>query len=196
MLCQQTWPQHWFANVNMTSYCDIANSLYSETMTTIHPCSIVEFGRGHTIKQSPRASLDLCTPLVHRFYLMLWCTVISRLSSQLESELFVRTYVVCANLAVVLLTVLANRCWSLGLMFWDWLMLWLKLTIFFSKAYSTHLHPWFSNCGSRRPGASFWFSKGVNKSKIQCGFIQWANNSKIQCSFIPLPKNNAHVRSC
>ena len=28
----------------------------------------------------------------------------------------------------------------LGLMFGDWLMLWLKLTIFFSKAYSIHLH--------------------------------------------------------
>jgi len=37
-------------------------------------------------------------------------TVISRLSSQLESELFVPTYVVGANSAVVLLTALANRC--------------------------------------------------------------------------------------
>jgi len=36
--------------------------------------------------------------------------VISRLSSQLESELFVRTYVVGGNLTVVLLTALANRC--------------------------------------------------------------------------------------
>jgi len=38
-------------------------------------------------------------------------TVNSRLSSQLESELFVRTYVVGANLAVALLIALANRCW-------------------------------------------------------------------------------------
>jgi len=49
-------------------------------------------------------------------------------------------WAVCANLAVVLLTALANRCWSLGLTFGDWLMLWLKLTILFSKAYSIHLH--------------------------------------------------------
>jgi len=60
---------------------------------------------------------------------------ISRLCSQLESELFVRTYVVGANLEVMLLTALANRYWSLGLMFGDWLMLWLKLAILFSKAY-------------------------------------------------------------
>jgi len=53
---------------------------------------------------------------------------------------FVRTYVVGANLAVVLLTALANRCWSLGLMCRDWLMLWLKLTILCSKAYSIHSH--------------------------------------------------------
>ena len=37
---------------------------------------------------------------------------------------------------IVLVTALENRCWSLGLMFGDWLMLWLKLTILFSKAYS------------------------------------------------------------
>ena len=40
--------------------------------------------------------------------------VISRLSSQLEYELFFRTYVVGANFAVVLLTALANHTtvWS------------------------------------------------------------------------------------
>ena len=32
------------------------------TMTTIHHCSTLEFGRGRAIKQSPRASPDLCTP--------------------------------------------------------------------------------------------------------------------------------------
>ena len=49
----------------MTSYCDVTNSAYPVTMTTIglRHCSILEFGRGHPIKQSPRASLDLCTPL-------------------------------------------------------------------------------------------------------------------------------------
>jgi len=52
---------------------------------------------------------------------------------------------VCANLAVVLLTALANRCWSLELMFGDWLMLWLQLTILFSKAYSIHLHYAFTS---------------------------------------------------
>ena len=66
--------------------------------------------------------------------------VISRLSSQLQSEVFVWSFVVGANLAVVLLTALANRCWSSGLMFGYWLMLRLKLTTLFSKAYSIHLH--------------------------------------------------------
>ena len=67
-------------------------------------------------------------------------TVISRLCSQLESELFVRTYVVGAKLAVVLLTALANRFWSLGLMSGDWYMLWMKLTILFGKEHSIHQH--------------------------------------------------------
>ena len=67
-------------------------------------------------------------------------TAISRLCSQVESELFVRTYVVGANVAVVLLTAFANKCWSLGPMFGDWLMLWRKLALLFSKAYNIHLH--------------------------------------------------------
>ena len=65
MLCQQTSPKPWLTNVNMTSYRDVTNnSVYLVTMTTmsLRHCSIREFGRGHTIKQSPRASLDLCTP--------------------------------------------------------------------------------------------------------------------------------------
>jgi len=53
------------ANLNMTSCCDVTNnSLYPVTMTTIRHCSILGFGRGHPIKQSPRASPDLCTPLL------------------------------------------------------------------------------------------------------------------------------------
>jgi len=34
--------------VNMTSYCDVTNSVYPVTMTTIglRHCSILEFGRG------------------------------------------------------------------------------------------------------------------------------------------------------
>jgi len=63
-LHQQTSPKRWFANVNMTSYCDVTTSVYPVTMTTIRHCSILEFGGGYTIKQLPRVSPDLCTPLV------------------------------------------------------------------------------------------------------------------------------------
>jgi len=59
MLCQQTSPKRWIANVNMMSY-EYANV---NMTTTIRHCSIPEFERGHPIKQSPRASPDLCTPL-------------------------------------------------------------------------------------------------------------------------------------
>ena len=54
MLCQETSTKHWFANVNMTSYCDITDSVCPVTMTTICHCSILEIGMGHTIKQSIR----------------------------------------------------------------------------------------------------------------------------------------------
>jgi len=50
MLCQQTSPIRWFANVNMASYCDVTNSVYPVTMTTIRHYLILEFGRGHAIK--------------------------------------------------------------------------------------------------------------------------------------------------
>jgi len=46
MLCQQTSPKRWLANVNMTPYYVFANSLYPVTMTTIRCCSILEFCRG------------------------------------------------------------------------------------------------------------------------------------------------------
>ena len=62
-LCQHSSPKYWFANVNMTSYCDVTNIVYPVTMTTIRHCSILEFGWGHTIKQPARASPDLDTPL-------------------------------------------------------------------------------------------------------------------------------------
>ena len=45
-----------------------------------------------------------------------------------------RTCVAGANLALVLFTASAKRCWSLRLMLGDWLMHWLKLTTVFSKA--------------------------------------------------------------
>ena len=48
MLCQQTSPKRWFANVIVTSYCDVTNIVYPVTMTTmgLRHCSILEFGRG------------------------------------------------------------------------------------------------------------------------------------------------------
>ena len=52
MLRQHTSAKRWFANGNMTSYCDVKNGIYPVTMTTIRYCSILEFGRGHTIKQA------------------------------------------------------------------------------------------------------------------------------------------------
>jgi len=50
MLCQQTSPKRWFANVNMASYGDVINSAYPITMITIRHYLILEFGRGHAIK--------------------------------------------------------------------------------------------------------------------------------------------------
>jgi len=48
MLCQQTSPEHWFANVNLTSCCGVTNSVYPVTITTIglNHCLILEFDRG------------------------------------------------------------------------------------------------------------------------------------------------------
>ena len=45
MLCQQTSSKRWFANIYMTSYCDVINSVYPATMNTIRHCSIPEFSR-------------------------------------------------------------------------------------------------------------------------------------------------------
>jgi len=64
MLCQQTSPKRWSGNVNMASYSDATNNVYPVTMITIRHCSILGFGRGHPSKQSPRASPDLCMPLL------------------------------------------------------------------------------------------------------------------------------------
>ena len=46
-------------------------SYYLMTMTTMRHCSILEFGRGHTIKQSARSSPDFCTPLCS-IYIVCW----------------------------------------------------------------------------------------------------------------------------
>jgi len=43
MLCQQTSPKRWLANVNVTSYCDVTRS----------ECSIPDFGWGHTSSRRP-----------------------------------------------------------------------------------------------------------------------------------------------
>ena len=32
----------------MTLYCDVTNSVYPVTMTTVRQCSILEFGRGES----------------------------------------------------------------------------------------------------------------------------------------------------
>jgi len=45
ILCEQTLPKRYFANVNLTSNCDVTNSLYPVSMTTIRHWSILEFGR-------------------------------------------------------------------------------------------------------------------------------------------------------
>jgi len=56
--------KRWFANGNMTRYCDVTNSIYPVTMTTIRYGSTLEFIRGGIqSSKSPRASPDLCTPL-------------------------------------------------------------------------------------------------------------------------------------
>jgi len=77
----------------------------------LHTCGkllFVRYAKSYPFQQCPTCgpvegfvwhNIDFC-----------WSTVISQLSSQLESELFVRTYVVDANLTVVLLIALANRC--------------------------------------------------------------------------------------
>ena len=85
MLCQQISPKLWFANVNMTLYYDVINSVYPVKMTTIRHCSILGFGGGHTIKQSPRVSPDLCTPLVSRTQRQ---QTASKWKSKIHRELF------------------------------------------------------------------------------------------------------------
>ena len=45
-LCQQTSPKRWFANVNMTSYCNVTKIVQLVKMTTIRHCWILKFGRG------------------------------------------------------------------------------------------------------------------------------------------------------
>ena len=43
--------KRWLRNMDISSYCDVTKSVYPVTMTTIRHCSILGFGRGHTIKQ-------------------------------------------------------------------------------------------------------------------------------------------------
>ena len=60
MLCQQTSPKRWFANVNMTSYCDVTKSAFSVLMTTIRHCSIQKLSRGaHNHAVAPGATRPL-----------------------------------------------------------------------------------------------------------------------------------------
>jgi len=79
MLCQQFLPKLWFANVNMTLYCDVANSVYSATMTIMPHCSILKFGRGGIQSN--------CHPRHHQTSARYWSTAIAWLESitRLES---------------------------------------------------------------------------------------------------------------
>jgi len=91
MVCKQTSPKCRFAKVNMTSQYDVTNSVYPVIMTTMRHCSILEFGRGHPIKQSPRASPDLCTPLdirhVRRQLAAIWSVANSSYNRYTKSRL-------------------------------------------------------------------------------------------------------------
>jgi len=44
--CVNKLSQMLVANLNMTSYCNVTNSVYPVKMTTIRHCSILEFSRG------------------------------------------------------------------------------------------------------------------------------------------------------
>jgi len=46
MLRQHTSAKRWFANGDMTSYCDVTNGTHPVTMTTIRHYSILESGGG------------------------------------------------------------------------------------------------------------------------------------------------------
>jgi len=63
--CQQISPKRWFANVNVTSFCDVTNSAYAVAMTTagLRHCSVLEFGRGaskQAVAPGITRPLDLC----------------------------------------------------------------------------------------------------------------------------------------
>jgi len=56
----------------MMPLCDVTNSVYPVTMTTIRHYSILEFGRrAYNQAVAPRTSPDLCTPL----FPPNWCLV-------------------------------------------------------------------------------------------------------------------------
>jgi len=88
MLCQQTLPKRWFANVNMTSYYDVTNRVYAVTMTTIRHCSVLDFAKGeynqevapgitrprHATAQKHRLQINSCLSMF-----MLWLFVTSDL---------------------------------------------------------------------------------------------------------------------
>jgi len=46
------------SNVNMTSYCDLTNSVYLVTRTTIHRCSMLGFGRGRVASSLEKRGLS------------------------------------------------------------------------------------------------------------------------------------------
>jgi len=62
MLCQQTPPKRWFANVNMTLCCDVTNNPYPVTRPP-YATALLEFRRGASNQAVTRESSDLCSSL-------------------------------------------------------------------------------------------------------------------------------------
>jgi len=65
MLCQKTSPKRWFAHVDMTSSCDVTNSVYPVTITIIRLCTTLELGRGaynQEVSQGINRSLHATPP--------------------------------------------------------------------------------------------------------------------------------------
>jgi len=80
-------------------------------MTTIRHCSILGFGRGHPIKQSPRASPDLCTPLAQYYVIFTvpWSLNWSSEKAQISQDFFLTC--VCSNAFFGIIGCLADIRW-------------------------------------------------------------------------------------
>ena len=95
MLCQQTSPKRWFANVNIISHFDVKNSVYPVTMTTIRHCSILEFSRGASNQAvAPGITRPLHATVAHEFYFK---------SGSIASGICHRSLIVCCSISAFLL---------------------------------------------------------------------------------------------